>query len=93
FTGAAIVCTEALARCGCRGAAAAAAETEQDDTGVVNARCPIMGTALNQEAVPPELTRIHKGQKVGFCCGGCLPAWERLSEAEKDSKLSEAIDN
>jgi hypothetical protein len=52
-----------------------------------------MGTALNQEAVPPELTRIHKGQKVGFCCGGCLPAWERLSEAEKDSKLSEAIDN
>jgi predicted metal-binding membrane protein len=61
------------------------------DQKVVNARCPIMGTKLDVEKVPAELTRMHKGQKVGFCCEGCPVAWDKLTDAEKDKKLQEAM--
>ena len=55
----------------------------------VNARCPIMGTPIDPAKVPEELTRMHKGQKVAFCCPGCPLAWDKLSDAEKDAKLAE----
>jgi hypothetical protein len=57
---------------------------------VVNARCPIMGTALKTDKVPEDLTRMYKGQKVGFCCGGCPSAWDKMSDAEKDKALEKA---
>jgi hypothetical protein len=53
----------------------------------VNARCPIMGGAINPARVTDDLTREYKGQKVAFCCGGCPPEWDKLSPAEKDAKL------
>lgn len=59
--------------------------------GVVNKRCPIMGSVLDPAKVPQELTRVWKGQKVGFCCAGCPAAWDRLSDAEKDAKLKAAL--
>ncbi len=54
----------------------------------VNARCPIMGSLIKPESVTANLTRDYKGQKVGFCCAGCPSAWDKLTDAEKQAKLS-----
>lgn len=47
-----------------------------------NDRCPIMGGKVN-----PKLTRSFEGKTVGFCCAGCFPKWDNLSDAEKKAKL------
>jgi hypothetical protein len=54
---------------------------------VVNTKCPIMGGAVDPKTVADALTREFKGQKVGFCCGGCPAQWDKLSDAEKEAKL------
>ena len=56
----------------------------------VNARCPIMDSPIDPAKVPENLTREHKGKKVAFCCAGCPVAWDKLSDAEKDAKLTKA---
>ena len=56
---------------------------------VVNSRCPIMGTKLDVDRVPADLTREFKGQKIGFCCPSCPPAWDKLSDADKEAKLKQ----
>jgi len=53
---------------------------------ICNANCPI----LSDKVDPKVTTRMHKGQRVGFCCSDCLGSWDKLSEKEKDAKLSEA---
>jgi hypothetical protein len=58
---------------------------------VANAACPIMGTKLDPAGVPDELTRLYKGRAVGFCCGGCPAAWDKLTDAEKDAKLAKVL--
>lgn len=58
---------------------------------VVNVVCPIMGTQIDPAKVPDSLTREYKGQKVGFCCGACPAAWDKLSDAEKDAKLKACL--
>jgi len=69
-----------------------AKETQQEAAAkVVNDRCPMMGTKIDPEKVPANLTRTYKGQKVGFCCGGCPTAWDMLSDAEKDAKLAKVM--
>ncbi len=55
---------------------------------VANRNCPIMG--MNLKDVPEKNTREFKGQKIGFCCGDCVTAWDKLSDDEKAKKLSEA---
>ncbi len=55
-----------------------------------NARCPIMGTAIDPANVPPSLTRTFEGQKVAFCCGACPPAWDKLTDEQKAAKLQAA---
>jgi hypothetical protein len=37
------------------------------------------------------LTRDFNGQKVGFCCDGCPPAWDKLTDEQKTAKLASAI--
>ena len=54
--------------------AAAPPKTEAAPAPVVNALCPIMGSRIDPNGVPESLVREHKGQKVGFCCGGCPAA-------------------
>ena len=56
----------------------------------VNARCPMMGSAIKPEKVTPKLLRTHKGQKVAFCCAGCLAPWDKLSAKAKATKLAAA---
>lgn len=58
---------------------------------VVNARCPMMGTALDPEKVSKNLTRTFKGRTVGFCCHGCPAAWDKLSDDDKADKLRAAM--
>ena len=54
----------------------------------VNNRCPIMGSPINTNMVAKNLTRDYKGQKVAFCCDGCPSAWDKLTDAEKNTKLA-----
>ncbi|MCJ7544258.1 MAG: hypothetical protein MUP47_06790 [Phycisphaerae bacterium] len=57
----------------------------------VNITCPITGNKIDPAKVPDSLTRHYKGKKVGFCCGACPPAWDKLTDAEKDAKLQAAL--
>jgi hypothetical protein len=54
----------------------------------VNGTCPIMGNAIDPAKVPVSLTRDFNGQKVGFCCGGCPPAWDKLTDDQKAAKFA-----
>jgi hypothetical protein len=65
--------------------------TRPADDRAVNARCPIMGSAIDPAKVPANLTRPFKGRKVGFCCGGCPAAWDQLSEDQKQAALDKAL--
>lgn len=58
---------------------------------VANKRCPMMGNPVDPQAVPASLYRQHGGKGVGFCCGGCVPAWEKLSDEEKTAKLQSSM--
>lgn len=53
----------------------------------VNEYCPI----VLADPVDPTIVVEWKGQKVSFCCQGCLPKWDKLSAAEKDAALGAAI--
>lgn len=52
-----------------------------------NTRCPIMGTPIEREKVNQNLIRDYNGQKIAFCCAGCPSAWDKLTDAQKQSKL------
>jgi len=56
----------------------------------VNRRCPMMGNSIDMMSCPKERTCMYKGMKIGFCSQGCVAAWEKMTEAEKDAKLKEA---
>lgn len=53
----------------------------------VNHYCVVMP----DDPVNPEVTRDFKGQKVGFCCPGCLKKWDGMSDAQRSEALSVAI--
>lgn len=46
---------------------------------------------MNDDPVDPALTREWNGHKVGFCCKGCLPKWDAMSDAEKQAALDKAV--
>lgn len=56
----------------------------------VNAVCPLMGSPITPDKVTAGLTREYKGQKVAFCCAGCPKAWDKLTNAQKEEKLTKA---
>jgi hypothetical protein len=58
---------------------------------IANARCPIMGTKLNPEKVPQNLTRTYKGKQVGFCCAGCPQQWDKLPPEEQVKRLEKVL--
>lgn len=53
----------------------------------VNEYCAI----VLDDPVDPNVVVDWKGQKVSFCCQGCVPKWEKLSATEKDAALAAAI--
>jgi len=62
--------------------------TAPADQNCVNTKCPIMGGKIDPANVPAKLTRMFKGQKVGFCCGGCPAKWDKLTDEQKEAKLN-----
>lgn len=44
------------------------------------------------DPVDPSVVVEWKGQKVGLCCKGCIPKWEKLDEAQRDAALKAAIE-
>lgn len=53
----------------------------------LNDRCPIMGTKIDSDKVPPALIRTYSQGRVAFCCNGCPAQWARLTAAEKATRL------
>ena len=77
----------ATALAGCEGKEDASTGDGSERTEMyVNDHCPIMGSAVS-DPVPASLVREYKGGKVAFCCAACLPAWDKLSDSEKEAKL------
>lgn len=57
----------------------------------VNDACPISGQKIGMMDTPEKLTTIFKGKKVGFCCPNCPPAWDKLTDTEKEEKLAKVL--
>lgn len=77
---------------GCKGAdkkdaSAAAAPAASASMGIVNTKCPMMLSHPAKNTVVVDF----KGQKVGMCCKGCLPAWNKLNDEQKAEKLKAAM--
>jgi hypothetical protein len=64
-----------------------AASATAAPAGFANTKCPIMGSSINPSKVTEGLTRVYKGKKIAFCCGGCPAQWDKLTDAQKDAKL------
>jgi hypothetical protein len=43
------------------------------------------------DPVDPSIVIEWNGQKVGLCCKGCIPKWEKLSETDRAAALRAAI--
>lgn len=52
----------------------------------VNANCPIMGHPVADDGG----SSSWNGKVIGYCCEGCKPKFEALSDEEKTAKLAEA---
>lgn len=61
-------------------------DTSVSDSTPVNSSCPIMGHEVKAEGGSTN----WNGQMIGFCCDGCLPKWNKLSDDDKATKLAEA---
>ncbi len=53
----------------------------------VNEYCAIVPV----DPVDPSVVVQWKTRAVGLCCKGCVPKWEKLTDAEKDTALAAAI--
>ena len=52
----------------------------------VNTVCPIMGGEVQSDGG----SAIWNGTTVAFCCEGCAPKWDKLSDEDKAAKLPAA---
>ncbi|PHS06770.1 MAG: hypothetical protein COA78_14030 [Blastopirellula sp.] len=48
---------------------------------------------MGGKVTPDGGSTIWNNQKIGFCCDGCLPDWEKLSEDQKTEKIAKAESN
>jgi hypothetical protein len=78
---------------GCRSQGHQASPGAENTTGVpvANGACPITGTPIDSAAVPPELTRMYQGQRIGFCCKGCPEKWDRMDDQARARKLAQVM--
>lgn len=72
---------------GCSESSTPAASEDGSSVAVtpVNKVCPVMGGEVD-----PAVTVAWDGKTVGFCCAGCIPGFEKLSDEEKATKLADA---
>jgi len=50
--------------------------------------CPIMGQRVEGKGGG---TSVVGNYEVHFCCGGCKPTFDKLSDAQKKAKIAEAL--
>lgn len=60
--------------------------SQETETATSNKNCPIMGHAVTADGG----TLAWSGKTIGFCCEGCKPEFEKLSDEDKTAKLAEA---
>ena len=53
----------------------------------VNANCPMMPS----HEADQEVTSEFNGQTVAFCCPKCISGWDKLDDADKQSRLADAM--
>jgi hypothetical protein len=89
-----IVIAALSAGCNSSGSHAAGEESEAycrsvkpGEVTTVNHYCAVM----NEDPVDPSLSHEWNGQKVGFCCKGCIPRWEKMSDEQKTAALAAAV--
>ena len=90
MTAVAMVAALAMSACSTKPAEESPAVCREVKPGVVtsvNAYCAI----VLDDPVNPEVFTDYKGQRVGFCCKGCVPKWNALTDAQKDAALAKAI--
>jgi hypothetical protein len=46
---------------------------------------------VNDDPVDPEVVREYKGQRVGFCCPGCIKRWNAMTDEQKDAAVKNAV--
>jgi hypothetical protein len=54
----------------------------------VNAMCVIMP---EDPVDPATASRDFNGQKIGFCCPGCIGKWDKMSDTQKSAALATAM--
>lgn len=52
--------------------------------------CPIMKHAVSK--VDPKLSTVYKGKTFYYCCAGCKPAFEKMSDKDKVALLKYGVD-
>ncbi|MFA6044556.1 MAG: hypothetical protein WC718_06195 [Phycisphaerales bacterium] len=68
------------------GGCASETKTSDANMGIVNRHCPIQP----EDPVNPAVNTTWKGQKVGFCCPGCIDEWDRKTDDQKAAALEKA---
>jgi hypothetical protein len=53
-----------------------------------NLRCPILGSAIQPNKVDEQLMRDYGGGKIAFCSPRCPDEWDKLTETQKQTKLT-----
>lgn len=53
----------------------------------VNSYCAIVPA----DPVDPAVAVEWNSKTVAFCCKGCVPKWEKLTEAQKEAALAVAV--
>jgi hypothetical protein len=54
--------------------------------GMLNTKCPLMP----DHPIDPTVTTAYGEGKVGFCCKGCVPQWNKLTDEQKAARLAKS---
>lgn len=100
FTGCLAVCMLAAFVGGCSSSTkSASAGAVQEDEAYCKSVKPGTVTSVNAMCVmmhedpvdPATASREFNGQKIGFCCPGCIGKWDKLNDTEKSAALAKAM--
>jgi hypothetical protein len=90
-----VLCVGILALAGCsnggsgNGSKVSSTEPKQPvaNMGIVNTKCPIVPS----HGAKAKTVVDFNGQKVGLCCAGCLPDWNKMNDEQKAAALKAAM--
>lgn len=88
------VCIVSLAMSGCCCSGDSAdhdAACNQPKAGTVTTVNTVCVVNNNDEVDPAMEPVVWNGQKVGFCCAGCVKKWDKMSPQQKDAAVAKAI--